>query len=393
MATKTLKNWLLTNLSGHGRTEVILSKHMVLITGSEELASQHKPESVFLIPSHSRCEPFTTFTAASLLPLSIVFGWPIAEEFIAGAHDMDSHFVETNPRHNLPVLLALTDVWNDCMSSSNNSSSDSGRIVTPFTEALAAYPAFVACMESACCGRKRSSAVASSQSCSPVVIDGGLHGVYDRSLYQSSKIISSEIVMTLDSQLATNADPKLSLQQQQDGGRAMEEVYQAQDALICSMFAHADGLAFGSIDHSSSSFYRSDPTIAGSLNGHSSPHSMSGYEMETSDGNRPSTLLLCGKLDAFACGQLVAMAEHRAVVKAWIWDIDPFSREVGSSLRSKRTELLRHNLEKMMFQDNQGEEDEEDKSAGNSDMNLSTKTILQHYANMYRNQRVYTVKR
>ncbi|KAL3895697.1 MAG: hypothetical protein SGARI_007373, partial [Bacillariaceae sp.] len=205
MATKTLKNWLLTNLGGHGRKpEIILSKHMVR-------------------------EPFTTFTSAALLPLSIVFGWPIVEQFLAGAHDMDSHFVETNPRHNLPVLLALTDIWNDCLSSCDEATSTPGRVVTPFTEAFAAYPAFVAEIESQTCGRKRSqSAVsATTQSCSSMVIDGGLHGIYDRSLYQSSRAISSELVMTLDSQLAANADPKSHTH----GGGSMDDVYEAQDAL------------------------------------------------------------------------------------------------------------------------------------------------------------------
>jgi len=80
-------------------------------------------------------------------PLSIVFGWPIVEHFLAGAHDMDKHFVETNPRHNFPVLLALTDVWNDAFLGS------SGRIVTPFSEQFASFASFVAVLESETCGR------------------------------------------------------------------------------------------------------------------------------------------------------------------------------------------------------------------------------------------------
>jgi glucose-6-phosphate isomerase len=368
MATKNAQNWLLTNLGGHGRrTEQILSKHMMLITGHEELAAQHKPESVFLIPRHSRCEPFTTFTAASLLPLSIVFGWPIVDEFLAGAHDMDSHFVETNPRHNLPILLGLTDIWNDCLDRNSNTAS---RIVTPFTEAFAAYPAFVAAMESQTCGRKHS-----------VVIDGGLHGVYDRSLYQSSNILPSELVMTLDSQLATNT------------GGAAEEVYRAQDSLICSLFAHADGLAFGSTDYLTSPYSPGGSSHTSSLNESTPSNHISADEGNLSSGNRPSTVLLCGKLDSFTCGQLVALAEHRAVIKAWILEIDPFPREVGTVHRSKRTESLKNRLEKMMFRQNEGEEDDEDdKAGGDSELNLSTKTILQHYANMYRNERIYTVK-
>ena len=433
LASRTLQTWLLTNLGGHGRRpDVILSKHFMLITSNEDLASKHKPESVFVIPNHSRCEPFTTFTAASLLPLSIVFGWPTVEAFLSGAHDIDQHFVETNPRHNLPVLLALTDVWNDCLSSPANSnknnpnSNNAGRIVTPYTEAFVAYPAFVAALEAQTCGRERdertdntngainstsslfhnswmpssstrqpqsksttssSTAIMQSFSCSSVVIDGGLHGVYDRSHYQSPQNIPSELVMTLDSQLATNGALK--------GGGATQEIYEAQDALVCSLFAHADGLAFGNSDDDHCPHPDDSPPIDTGFGGDQNSTYVDGQqrvEDHASNGNRPSTLLLCGRLDAFTCGQLVAMAEHRAVVKALIWGIDPFPVDDGSSgatiPRWKRTELLRERLEKMMSDGySEEEEDDEDDTEHTAELNLSTKTILRHYADMTKGQR------
>jgi glucose-6-phosphate isomerase len=153
LATRTLKSWLLQQL-GHGRrSDVISSKHVMLVTGNEgiAIAAANKPESAFLLPEHSRCEPFASFTAATLLPLAMVFGWQICQEFLNGANDMDGNFVETDPRHNLPVLLALTDVWNDSFLGSN------GRIVSPFTEVFATYPAFCATLESQTCGNSNHS--------------------------------------------------------------------------------------------------------------------------------------------------------------------------------------------------------------------------------------------
>jgi glucose-6-phosphate isomerase len=407
IATRTLQTWLLTNLGGHGRRpEVILGKHCMLITSNDELAAEHKAESVFLIPDHSRCEPFTTFTAASLLPLSIVFGWSTVEAFLAGAHDVDLHFVETNPRHNLPVLLALTDIWNDCLLSplykNNPDSNNAGRIVTPYTEAFAAYPAFVAALEAQICGRKRFDAsstttsspsarylqtnlMASSTSTTQsstcfTVIDGGLHGIYDRSLHQSSKIIPCELVMTLDSQLHTNGSLK--------GGGGTQEIYQAQDALMCSLFAHADGLAFGSDMHKSNSSNSPDDESmvgAGDEQQNSVLDGEQLIETHSSNGNRPSTLLLCGRLDAFTCGQLAVMAEHRAAVKAWICEIDPFPKKVSS--RSRRSKMLKESLERMMSDKYSEEDDDGDETENAIGLNLSTKTILQHYANMVKSQR------
>jgi glucose-6-phosphate isomerase len=277
---------------------------------------------------------------------------------------MDKHFVATNPRHNLPVLLALTDVWNDSFLGST------GRIVTPFTEAFAAYPAFCAALESQTCGNS-----ADVSTCSSMVIDGGLHNAYDRTLYQTSRVLPSELVMTMDSQIAANAASNMNL----------DDVHASQDALICSMFAHADEMAFGT--DVNKAFDPLAPT--------SKDNQGNNTETQQSEGNRPSTLIMCGKCDAFTCGQLVALAEHRAVVKARIWDVDPFAREVGSSLRSKRTEKLKEDLQKMftnMRDGDDADDEDDDDDKVNDGMNLSTKTILGHYANLMRDQRIYTVK-
>jgi hypothetical protein len=80
LATQTLRTWLLHSLGGAGSTiatssavtkrqEIILSKHMMLVTGNDHLAAAtHVPaSSVFVLPEHSRCEAFTSFTAATLL--------------------------------------------------------------------------------------------------------------------------------------------------------------------------------------------------------------------------------------------------------------------------------------------------------------------------------------
>lgn len=412
VTSRMLRTWLLSHLGQGGRrpSEVVLKKHMMWVAANQEMATakHHKPESVFVVPAHSQTEPFATLSAATLLPLAVVFGWPVVEQFLAGAHDMDCHFVETNPRHNLPVLLALTDVWNDsCFpdgtaaaaggrddrGGNRHGGGAAGRIVTPFTEAFAAYPAFVAALESQTCGRStassssRPSQQSTVQSCAPIVVDGGLHGMYDRCSFQSSKALPSELVMTLNSQLTANLDPKQSSRQLQE----QEEVNDAQDALICSLFAHADELAFGSINTILS---ENSPPFHPNLNDSKDLGYATFCSGTTNNGNRPSTLLLCDKLDAFACGQFVAMAEHRALVKAWIWDIDPFSLESGASLRSKRLNSLQSSLRRMIVRGTgaEGEGDDVFEEEAGADLNLSTKTILRHYANMVSSQRIYEVK-
>lgn len=282
-----------------------------------------------------------------------MFGWQLTREFVDGAHTMDNHFVGTNPRHNLPILLGLTDIWNDSLLSSN------GRIISPFAEALAAYPAFCANLEAQTCGSGNVKRGGSS-----LVIDGGLHHSYDKALYSANKIFPCELIMTLDSQTSFNASSK------------DEDVHAAQDLLICSVFAHADELAFGSAETGIMSLLEPNPEPK---------------EAASSDGNRPSALIICDRCDAFACGQLVALAEHRAVIKAWMYDADPFSKVEGSSIRVSRTDSLKERLDGMFAKLSRGEEleDDEEESDDGKPFNLSTKTILRFYANMMKDERVF----
>jgi glucose-6-phosphate isomerase len=379
-ATRTLKNWFIQGIGQNRRSDIVVTKHMLLVTGSERVAALNKPEIVFLIPEHSRCEPFTTFTSASLLPLSIIFGWTVVKAFLAGAHDMDVHFVETNPRHNLPVLLALTDVWNEAFLGS------AGRVVTPFTETFGAFPAYVAALEAQTCGSiKDGASRLVSSSGYGMVIDGGLHGAYDRSLYLGGRVMPSELVMAMDTQVTVNTSAASGLH---DG---VDDVISNQDAQICSFFAHADELAFGSEQPSSASA----PSASSFPRTESFIRTMSVINTEVSDGNRPSTLLMCGKCDAFACGQLLALCEHRTTVKAKLFDVDPFAREVGSSIRVSRAEDLQEELHKLYNQLSTtcGLDDDDESKDNRPRVNLlSTSTILGHYATLMHGQRIYVVK-
>lgn len=270
---------------------------------------------------------------------------------------MDVHFVETNPRHNIPVLLALVDVWNDAFLGATS------RIVTPCTEALEKFPAFVGAIESQTCGKSpERNATPSKLQCSATVVDAGLDSANDRAFYQSGKVLNMEMVMTMDCQLAFNSSRTLGVS---------EDAPSNQDALMCAMFAHADELAFG---------YRSpnDPLLQSSVG-----TVMSLVENDISEGNRPSLLLITGKLDAFACGQLVALSEHRAVVKAHLWGLDPFTKEVGSSFHMYRADKLKEELQDLVHH---GANDEKDVGDGDGTSFLSTRTILLHYASSVRDQ-------
>lgn len=59
-------------------------------------------------------------------------------------------------------------------------------------------------------------------------------------------------------------------------------------------------------------------------------------------GNRPSLSLLFPKLDAFSCGQLLAIYEHRTAVQGFVWGLNSFDQwgvELGKKLATKVKQL------------------------------------------------------
>jgi glucose-6-phosphate isomerase len=299
--------------------------------------------------------------------------------------DMDTHFVETNAPHNIPVLLALCDVWNEAFMKS------SGRILLPFMEHLSSYPAFVAAVESQVYGRyerQRGSSETNTSLATAVAIDGGLFGSYDRVCFQGGRTLPSELVITMDSQVfSSNAATKLF------GPESSSDIIAGHDALVCSFFAHADVLAFGSNGVNPASNRENSggvlhingpaPGMAKSVSFDSNASNFP--DSEGSNGNRPSTLLILNRCDPFACGQLVALAEHRSIIAARCWGVEnpfSFSQSYGTSIRSTQTELMKEKLF-VVFQKlavGQSDEDDDDAMLTGPRVNLATSTLLSSYA-------------
>lgn len=419
--TNVVKTWLRQGISSSKKQEAIFARHVMLVTASDALFQTQtitKPDSCFLIPPYARSEAFTSLSVAGLLPLSILFGWDIVQDILHGAHDMDSHFVETNPRHNLPVLLALVDLWNDhFLPSAAQLMPHGGRIISPFMESFASYPKFVATLESQICGRiphGLTRDLYNKVAPSGMVIDGGMCGTYDRVVYQGGRCPPSELIIAMEPQVANILDKGGDYIKMMFGTnhKKGDDDFSNQDYLMCSFFAHADVMATGNLNfrirdgNTVASGYTNATTpvfgnggigASGSFdysttnNGNVPP--VFSAENEVVGGNHPSTLLICSKCDAFACGQLIALAEHRSIVSARLWDIEnPFAfvSTNGSVLRYKQEDAMKENLESMYQRlDLVGNLEEEDEVCNRDGpkLNLAIKTLLGHYATNMHHQR------
>lgn len=109
------------------------------------------------------------------------------------------------------------------------------------------------------------------------------------------------------------------------------EVVSNHDELMSNFFAQPDALALGK-------------TIS-ELVGEGVPTYLQSHK--EFPGNRPSISLLFPELNAYTCGQLLALYEHRVAVQGFVWGVNSFDQwgvELGKVLATKvRNQLAQLN--------------------------------------------------
>jgi glucose-6-phosphate isomerase len=219
------------------------------------------------------------------LPIAIAIGADGFRQLLAGAHAMDRHFCEASLERNLPVRLALLDVWY------RDFHGLASRSVAPYHSGLRRLPAYLQQLEMESNGKRvdRQGRVVPFGT-SPVVWgEPGTNGqhAYFQMLHQGTDVVPVEFIAV--------RQPAHAL-----AGHHPQ--------LLANVLAQAQALMLG----------KDDP------GGH-----------KHFPGNRPSTVLLLERLDPQALGALIALYEHRVFCAGAIWGINSFDQwgvELGKVL-------------------------------------------------------------
>ncbi|MBT9372054.1 glucose-6-phosphate isomerase [Rhizobium sp. CSW-27] len=239
------------------------------------------------------------------LPLMLAIGPKNFEDFLAGAHAMDTHFREAPVRQNLPALLGLLGYYH------RNVLNYPSRAILPYDQRLSRFPAYLQQLDMESNGKGVTIDGTPVEGQSGPVVWGepgtnGQHAFYQL-IHQGTSIIPAEFMVA-----ARGFEPHLRHQH---------------ELLIANCLAQSAALMKGrTLEEAKAQLLKSgmDEKKAD----HIAPH-------RVFTGNRPSLTFVYDQLTPFALGRLIALYEHRVFVEGVLFRINSFDQwgvELGKEL-------------------------------------------------------------
>lgn len=308
---KEVKAWLLKS----GVSEAQIRQHFVAVTANNSAAIEFGIDEEHIFPMWDWVGGRYSLWSAIGLPIAFVLGMDNFEALLAGAHEMDQHFLNTDFDQNLPVMMALLGVWYQTYFGADS------HAILPYDQYLQYFPEHLQQLDMESNGKHvdRDGEELSYHS-GPVIWGGiGCNGqhAYHQLLHQGTRLIPSDFIIPLQSHhnigthhthLFANC---LSQSQALMQGKNLQE---AIDELLSA------GMS---------------PEKAAQL----APH-------KVIKGNKPSNTLILEKTTPESIGALIALYEHKVFVQSVLWNINAFDQwgvELGKSLSSNLYQALEGN--------------------------------------------------
>ena len=292
VAAAGARAWLADGVGSDG-----VGRHLVAVTGAPDRAGQWgvDPEMIFPVPQWVGGR----FSLASAIGLALMvsIGPESFGELLGGMRAVDEHLAGTPFAANGPVMLGLLDVWHRSFLGAGSLA------VVPYSSRLARFPSFLQQLMMESLG-KRVTAEGSPVGVPTGGVVWGAPGTdgqhaFFQYLHQGTGSVPCDLIGFM----RPGHDP---------GGAH-------HDMLVANLLAQAEALAVGRTPEEAEA-EGTPPELV--------PH-------RTMPGNRPSTLILAPELSPSVLGQLIALYEHRTVVAAALWGINPFDQwgvELGKTL-------------------------------------------------------------
>ena len=291
---RSLRDWFIEK----GCPENALAKHFVGVSAnpSEVVKFGIAQENVFEMWDWVGGR-YSLWSAVGL-SIMIAVGPQQFGELLAGANDMDEHFRTAPLDKNLPVLLGMIGIWY------RNFFGSQSYLVAPYSEALHYLPSYLQQLEMESNGKsaRLDGAMVDYPTSAVTWGEPGTNGqhAFFQMLHQGPTIVPIDFVAVL-----TPEHPLVN--------------HHAK--LLANCFAQSEALMLGRT-------FEEAKKVAGPDKPELAPHLVF-------PGNRPTSTLILDALTARSLGALIALYEHKVLVQASVWNINPFDQwgvELGKIL-------------------------------------------------------------
>jgi glucose-6-phosphate isomerase len=247
------------------------------------------------------------------LSIALALGMDVFEQLLEGGHEMDEHFRSAPLERNLPVLMGLIGVWN------HDFLGQDSLAVLPYDRRLHRFPAYLQQLEMESNGKSVTRDGHPVRCPTGAVVWGEPGSNAQHSFFQLLHQGTAGVAM--DFIAPVNGSSRFQ---------------QQHDLALANCFAQAEAFAFG----------QTELQVRGDLTARELDESeiVRLLPHKVHAGNRPSSVILCRRLDPRTLGRLVAWYEHKVFVQSVIWDVNPFDQwgvELGKKLAGSMAPAVR----------------------------------------------------
>jgi glucose-6-phosphate isomerase len=300
---KTALNWL----TSASFDKSAVAQHFVAVTTNKENAMKFGVEAANIFEMWDWVGGRFSLWSAIGLPIALDLGFDKFIELLAGAHEMDQHFCQTELEHNAPVILALLSVWNCTFLGSQS------QAILPYDQSLHMLSAYLQQAEMESNGKSVNwHGETISYSTVPSIWGelgiNGQHAFYQY-LHQSNNVVTADFIGSIESNTPIEGH---------------------HETLMANFFAQTQALMQG-VDEQQ---VRDDLKAKGRTDEYINkvaPH-------KVHKGNRPSNTILMNRISPRSLGSLIAIYEHKIFVQGILLQICSFDQwgvELGKGLANK----------------------------------------------------------
>ncbi len=278
--------------------------HFVAVTANPGEAQRqgYKPERIFEFRDWVGGR-FSLWSAIGL-PIALGLGFEAFRHLLDGAQAMDEHFRHAPLAQNLPVLLALTGIWN------RNFLGIGSLAILPYAQRLKTLPSYLQQLEMESNGKRvdREGNVVDYATCPVIFGDAGTNSQHSfhQLLHQGTDSVAVDFIVP--------AAPESNHAEHHS-------------KLLANVLAQADALWQGK------TFATAYAELQNKIVDDAQRRLLATHKVYP--GGRPSTLLILPRLDPVHLGALIALYEHKVFVQGVIWNVNSFDQwgvELGKEI-------------------------------------------------------------